>query len=80
MNNRNLKPFDTWGIRFHDLRHTGTFIMMNIMGEPVQIVADRLGHNSSSITMAFYSHGYDSKDRSASDDLSTLLTPQRAVK
>ncbi len=67
-------------IRFHDLRHTGASIMMNIMGEPVQIVADRLGHSTSSITMAFYSHGYASKDRSASDDLNALLTPEKVAK
>lgn len=53
---------------------------MNIMGQPVQIVADRLGHSNSSVTMAFYSHGYESKDRSAADELGTLLAPQKAAK
>jgi len=67
-------------IRFHDLRHTGASILMNIMGQPVQIVADRLGHSNASVTLAFYSHGYESKDRSAADELGELLAPHKAAR
>lgn len=78
--NRFLAKNELPHIRFHDLRHTGASLMLNIMGEPVQIVADRLGHSSAATTIAFYSHGYQQKDRSAADNLGALLTPQKSIK
>lgn len=68
-----LKRNDLPHIRFHDLRHSGASLLLNIMGMPTQIVTDRLGHSSPAITMAFYSHGYEQKDRAAADGLGELL-------
>lgn len=65
----NLPP-----IRFHDLRHTGASLLMNVYGEPTQTVTERLGHSNASVTLSFYSHGYMEKDRAAADWLGDTLT------
>lgn len=69
-----LKRNDLPKIRFHDLRHSGASLLLNIMGMPTQIVTDRLGHSSPSVTMNFYSHGYEERDRAAADGLGALLS------
>jgi integrase len=42
-------------IRFHDLRHT-TATLALAHGEPVQDVAERLGHSKKSMTLDIYAH------------------------
>lgn len=75
-----LKQHDLPKIRFHDLRHSGASFLLNIMGMPTQIVTDRLGHSSASVTLAFYSHGYEEKDRAAADGLGALLRAEGGQK
>ena len=75
-----LKRHDLPKIRFHDLRHTGASLLLNIMDMPMHIVTDRLGHSDPTITMRFYSHGFEQKDRAAAAGLDALLGPQKSAK
>ena len=68
----NLPP-----IRFHDLRHTGASLLLNIMDMPMRIVTGRLGHSDPTVTMRFYSHGYEQKDRAAAEGLDALLSSKK---
>lgn len=43
------------GVRFHDLRHTHTTLML-AQGIHPKIVSERLGHSSITITLDTYSH------------------------
>ncbi|WP_338128694.1 tyrosine-type recombinase/integrase [Aneurinibacillus migulanus] len=42
-------------IRFHDLRHTHTTILLRMGGNP-KLVSERMGHASVTITLDTYSH------------------------
>lgn len=42
-------------IRFHDLRHTHSSLLLEA-GENIKVISERLGHASSQITMDVYSH------------------------
>jgi len=75
---RFLKENNLPPIRFHDLRHTGASLLMNIMGMPTQIVTNRLGHSSATVTLSFYSHGFAQKDKAAADGLEELLRAKKA--
>ena len=54
-------------IRIHDLRHSHVAHLIELGFSPVDI-ADRLGHESMSVTMT-YSHLYPSKQRKMADKL-----------
>lgn len=54
-------------IRIHDLRHSHVAHLIELGFSPVEI-ADRLGHESMSVTMT-YSHLYPSKQRKMADKL-----------
>lgn len=54
-------------IRIHDLRHSHVAHLIELGFSPVEI-ADRLGHESMSVTMT-YSHWYPSKKRKMADKL-----------
>ena len=54
-------------IRLHDLRHSHVAHLIELGFSPVEI-ADRLGHESMSVTMT-YSHLYPSKQRKMADKL-----------
>ena len=54
-------------IRIHDLRHSHVAHLIELGFSPVEI-ADRLGHESKSVTMT-YSHLYPSKQRKMADKL-----------
>lgn len=75
-----LKKNNLPKIRFHDLRHTGASILLNIMDMPMRVVTDRLGHSDPAVTMRFYSHSFEQKDRAAAAGLDALLSPKKSVK
>ncbi len=75
-----LKANDLPPIRFHDLRHTGASLLLNIMDMPMRVVSDRLGHSDPTVTMRFYSHSFEQKDREAADGLDVLLQAGKARK
>ena len=63
----NVRP-----IVFHGLRHTCATLMLRT-GEPVHVVAQRLGHSDASITMRVYAHVLPDMQQSAAAKLGALL-------
>ena len=61
-------------IRFHDLRHTAAFLMLN-NGIPVLIVSHRLGHVRPSITLDIYGHLIPSMQEEAATVMDEVVTP-----
>jgi integrase len=59
-------------ITFHGLRHTSATVLL-ADGEPVQIVAERLGHRDVSITLNNYAHALPHHARAAADRIGALL-------
>jgi site-specific recombinase XerC len=59
-------------IKFHGLRHTCATLLLQA-GEPVHVVAERLGHSDVNITLNTYAHVPPDMQRSAADRLGTLL-------
>jgi integrase len=59
-------------IRLHDLRHTAASLML-AAGEPVHVVAQRLGHSSPTITMSTYAHLLPGMSRDAGLRLAALV-------
>lgn len=64
---RGVKETGVKRIRIHDLRHSHVAHLIELGFSPVEI-ADRLGHESMSVTMT-YSHLYPSKQRKMADKL-----------
>ncbi len=64
---RGAKEAGVKRIRIHDLRHSHVAYLINMGFSPVEI-ADRLGHESISVTYQ-YSHLYPSKQRSMADQI-----------
>lgn len=59
-------------IRFHDLRHTHATWMLEEGINP-KIVADRLGHSSTTVTLDIYSHVTPATQREASERVNVRL-------
>ncbi|MGF7050668.1 integrase [Paenibacillus sp. DS2015] len=59
-------------IRFHDLRHTSTTILIN-QGVHAKIISERLGHGSITTTMNIYGHALRPADQAAADKFESLL-------
>jgi integrase len=55
-------------IRFHGLRHTCASLML-AEGEPLEVIADRLGHGDTRVTSQVYAHIIDSLRQRAADRL-----------
>ncbi len=58
--------------RFHDLRHTHATLMLKA-GEPVKVVADRLGHATAMLTLDTYAHVLPGMDAGAADRFGQML-------
>ncbi|MGB9859715.1 MAG: tyrosine-type recombinase/integrase [Moorellaceae bacterium] len=43
------------GVRYHDLRHTHSTLLMS-WGIPTKVISERLGHSNTQITDDIYSH------------------------
>ena len=63
-------------IRFHDLRHTCTSLLL-AQGVSPRVVMDVLGHSQLSITMDLYSHVMPSALRDAADAMDRALSEGR---
>jgi integrase len=61
-------------IRLHDLRHTHATLLL-AGGMNAKVVAERLGHNSVSITLDLYGHVLPSMGREAAGIVSAMLGP-----
>lgn len=59
-------------IKFHGMRHTAATLML-AAGEPVQVVAQRLGHAQTSMTLEVYAHALPGPQQDAADRLGALL-------
>ncbi len=59
-------------IRFHDLRHTSSTLMLD-SGVPIATVQERLGHSSPLTTLGIYGHSLPGSDEAAASTISRLL-------
>jgi integrase len=59
-------------IKFHGLRHTSATLALKA-GVPVKVVAQRLGHAKTNITLGIYAHALPSMQKEAAARLSSLL-------
>jgi integrase len=59
-------------IRLHDLRHSYATAALQA-GVNIEVVADRLGHSSSSVTRAIYLHPVEEPERAAANVISPLI-------
>ena len=59
-------------IRLHDLRHTRATLLL-AAGEPVEVVSERLGHASATITLIAYQHVHPGMGREAAARFAALL-------
>ena len=59
-------------VRFHDLRHTHATLMLKA-GEPVKVVADRLGHSTAILTLDTYAHVLPGMDAGAAERFDKML-------
>lgn len=60
-------------IRFHDLRHTNSTLLMGYGKLSPKIVAEWLGHSSTTITEEIYTHINDKMKKEAADVIQRLL-------
>lgn len=67
-----VKAAEVRRITFHGLRHTSATLLLGA-GEPVHVVAGRLGHKNANVTLAVYAHALPSQQRSAAANLGALL-------
>jgi integrase len=63
-------------MKFHGLRHSAATLLLS-SGVPVQVVAQRLGHAQTSMTLDVYAHALPDMQRDAAEKLSVLLSPGR---
>ena len=59
-------------IKFHGLRHTSATLALKA-GVPVKVVAQRLGHAKTDITLDIYAHALPSMQRAAADRIGAPL-------
>jgi integrase len=69
---RMVKKLDVPYVRFHDLRHCHATILMQ-QGVHPKIVSERLGHNSTKLTMDTYSHVLPNMQKEAAQKLDDFL-------
>ena len=72
---RNLKKAGLPHMRFHDLRHPHTTLML-IAGIHPKIVSERLGHSKVSITLDIYSHILPGLQEAAVESFDRMLKPK----
>ena len=61
-------------IRFHDLRHTATNLLLNHVTPPI-VVSKRLGHYQVSMTLEIYGHLLLEMQDEAAELIDTLINP-----
>lgn len=60
-------------MRFHSLRHTCATLML-AEGEPLEVIADRLGHGDTRVTSQVYAHIIDGLRQRAADRLDVMFS------
>ena len=71
-----MKRTNVGAVRFHDLRHTATTLMLKAGIHP-KVVSKRLGHSTTSITLDTYSHVLPDMQRDAATALDAILATGR---
>jgi integrase len=65
-------------IRFHDLRHTHATLLMQLGTNP-KVVAERLGHSTTRMTLDTYTHYLPTMQEEAVEKLNTLFSDKAVV-
>lgn len=68
----------SWGVRFHDLRHTHATLLL-AKNTNAKVVSERLGHSTIGITLDTYSHVLPSMQDEAARNLGELFADARAA-
>ena len=61
-----IKKAGLRNIRLHDLRHLHATELLRL-GEPLHVVAQRLGHRDAMVTATIYAHVSNEQDETASE-------------
>ena len=69
---RVLKAAGVRAIKFHGLRHTSATLLL-AAGEPVHVVAARVGHAKVTTTLETYAHALPSHGKAAASRLGAIL-------
>jgi integrase len=72
---RLVARLDVPKIRLHDLRHTHATLLIQD-GEPLKVVAERLGHANPAFTMATYQHVLPGMGAGAATRFARLVKPR----
>lgn len=70
------KAAEIEGLRIHDLRHTMTSLAL-VAGLPAKVVAERLGHSTTRLTLDRYSHLLGDLQADAANAIDRALKPGR---
>ena len=63
-------------IRFYDLRHTHASLLIHEGMMHPKVIAERLGHASTKLTMDTYGHLFAGSDKGAADAMDRLFSPK----
>lgn len=66
------KKYNLRRLKFHELRHTCTSLLINGGINP-KAVSERLGHANTNITMNIYTHIYDSAKKECANNLNKII-------
>jgi glutamine synthetase type III len=69
-----VEKADVPKIRFHDLRHTANTLLL-LDGVSANVVAERMGHSTTRMTLDTYGHVMAGSQRIAADKLDRLFAP-----
>jgi integrase len=69
---RLIKAAEVRPIKFHGMRHTCATLLLQA-GEPVHVVAERLGHKRVEVTLNIYAHVLPDMQLSAARRLDSIL-------
>jgi integrase len=64
------------GLKFHELRHTQATLLI-ASGIDIKTVQDRLGHACAAMTLDFYAHPVEARDREATEVFNNLLNTSK---
>ena len=67
------KKYNLDKIKFHELRHTSTSLLIN-QGIDIKTVSTRIGHSDVSTTMRIYAHSFDSEKEKCAVKMNDILS------
>jgi integrase len=65
-------------LRLHDLRHTWATLAL-MAGEHPKVVADRLGHTTTNVTLNIYSHVVEGMQSQAAENVAALIFGEKCA-